>query len=112
MEIYMPSKEEWELIKGNISTMAEAMQQFKELLEKNNLHSEHFPEYMTIDIAAKYLRCGLGRVKSMIYKQKLLPTHHIDLTTTVYVSKKDIDELKYTVIAMRGIEKIKMKLEA
>ena len=107
----MPSKEEWDLVKGNISTMAEAMQQFKELLKAVNLPGEHFPEYMTIDIAAKYLRCGLGRVKSMIYKQKLLPTHHIDLTNTVYVSKKDLDELRYTVIALRGIEKIKMKQE-
>lgn len=105
----MPSKEEWETMQKNISDMAENLQQFKSMFEKNNISGEHFPEYMTLDIAAKYLRCGLGRIKSMVYKQKILPTHHIDFTSTVYVSRTEMNELKDRVLALRTIEKLKSK---
>ena|ERR1700722_16228940 len=109
MEIYMPSKEEWEKMQKYLGRIAEQMDMIEEKLCNIQTNGEHFPEYMTLDIAAKYLRCPIGRIKSMVYKQRILQTHHIDLTTTVYVFKKEMDELKYRIMAIRKIEKTKSK---
>ena len=101
----MPSKDEWDQVKKNMSDMADGMLQFKELLKKGNLSDEHFPEYMDIQIAAKYLKCPVSRIRNMIYVQKVLKIFHIDLSTTVYVSKKEIDDLRFRVAAIREMER-------
>jgi hypothetical protein len=109
MELYMPSREEWESMQKKLVLISEQMNTIVGELNNGQANSEHFPEYMTLNIAAEYLRCGIGRIKSMVYKQKLLPTHHIDLTSTVYVSKTEMDDLKYRVMAMQKMEQRKSK---
>lgn len=109
MEMYMPSKEEWEAMQRNIAGMADSLQQYKELLKKSNLTGEHFPEYMDISVAARYLKCPVSRIRHMVYVQKLLKIHHIDLTRTVYVAKKEMDDLRFRVAAIREIERKKNK---
>jgi hypothetical protein len=109
MEVYMPSKEEWQQMQNDLTAMVKQVAEVAGLLSKGQAADEHFPEFMDIPVAAKYLKCPVSRIKNMIYKQKLLLVHHIDLTTTVYVAKKDIDELKYRVLAIRGMEKKLLK---
>lgn len=105
MDIYIPSKTEWEAIQKNISEISEGMHTFKELLKKGSIGVEHFPDFMDIPTAAQYLKCPVSRIKSMIYTQKLLPIHHIDLTTTVYVSRKEINDLPFRVKALQRMQK-------
>jgi hypothetical protein len=109
MELFMPSKEDWEAMQKNISIIVGQIQSFAEILNDSSISGEHFPEYMSIDVAAKYLRCPVGRIKSMVYKQKILSTYHIDLTTTVYISKKEMDELRLRVITFKEVQQLRRK---
>lgn len=109
MEIYLPTKEEWQQIQNNLATMVKQIELFSETIKNIHASGEYFPEYMTLDIAAKYLRCPIGRIKSMVYKQKILSTHHIDLTTTVYIARKDMDELRLRVKTFKEMELLKAK---
>lgn len=105
----MPSKQEWETLQRNISAIAEGVQQFNNLLKKGSLSGEHFPEYMDVQVAARYLKCPVSRIRHMIYVQKILQIYHIDLTTTVYISKKEMDDLRFNVAAIKEIERKKRK---
>jgi len=101
----MPSKDEWESIKRNLSEITVIMQQFKDQFKKGGLSGEHFPEFMDIEIAAKYLKCPVSRIRHMVYVQRILKIHHIDLTRTVYISKKEMNDLPLKVSAIRANEK-------
>jgi hypothetical protein len=107
MDLYMPSKAEWEQISKSISDITKALCNFNNLLNSGKLASEHFPEYMDIKIAAKYLKCPVSRIRHMIYIQKILKIYHIDLTTTVFVSKEEMDDLRFKIAALREIEQNK-----
>lgn len=100
MDIYLPTKESWISMEESIANLTT---QLKAILEIAS-NKEHFPDYMTIEVASKYLHCPKNRIKGMIYKQKILETYHIELNSTVYVSKKEIDDLRFRAIAMRKMK--------
>lgn len=98
----MPSKEEWENMSETVLSIMKQMAIMLEKLEGLQSLQEHFPENMTIKLAAKYMGCNISKIKSMIYKQKLLKPFQIDFTTTVYVSKKDLDGLRFRMEAIKN----------
>ena len=98
----LPSKEEWEQTVETLSKLTRMMCHLTVIIENLQGSREHFPDSMTIKIAARYMGCPIGRIKNMIYKQGLLKTFHIDLTSAVYVSKEELDRLKYKAQALRS----------
>ena len=71
MEIYMPSKEEWDMVKGNVSNMAEAMQELSPT-ERTAFVLRHF-EGLSIEDVSRALECQTSAAKHSVFRavQKL-----------------------------------------